>query len=177
MNTVEEKLWNYIDGSCTPAEQEAIRLLIEQDEMYRLKYRELLALNSEFAAMEMDEPPMAFTYNVMEGIRKEQALKPLKAAINKRIVRGIGLLFIIMLSAILLFVFSQVKLNANEISSAASIKFHLPNLSPYFTGPVMQVFLFFDIVLALYLVDNYLRKKRITKTDISVQTGGQQNEH
>ena len=79
MNTIEEKLWNYIDGSCTPAEQEAIRLLIEQDEMYRLKYRELLALNSDLPAMEMDEPSMAFTYNVMEGIRKEQALKPLES--------------------------------------------------------------------------------------------------
>jgi len=31
MNTAEEKLWNYIDGTCTPAEQEAISLLIEQD--------------------------------------------------------------------------------------------------------------------------------------------------
>jgi hypothetical protein len=26
MNSIEEKLWNYIDGNCTPAEQQAIGL-------------------------------------------------------------------------------------------------------------------------------------------------------
>jgi hypothetical protein len=176
MNTVEEKLWNYIDGNCTPAEHEAIRLLIAHDETYRLKYEELSALNSEFAAIELDEPPMAFTYNVMEGIRKENALKPLKASIDKRIIRGIGLFFVVTISAILIFALSQVNWTGGS-GSNTTIKISLPNLATIFTGPVMQVFWFFDMVLALYLADNYLRKKRITKTDISVQTGGQQNKY
>jgi len=177
MNTAEEKLWNYIDGTCTPAEQEAIRLQLEQDTAFAAKYRELLLLNSEFSAMELDEPPMAFTYNVIEGIRNEQALQPLKAAINKRIIRGISLLFIGMLSVILIYTFSKVSLSTGGTGINLFAKFTVPNFSKYFTGPVMQIFLFLDIVLALYLADNYLRKKRITKTDISVQPGVQQNDH
>ena len=176
MNTAEEKLWNYIDGTCTPAEQEAIQLQIQQDEAFAAKYRELLLLNSEFAATELDEPPMAFTYNVMESIRKEHAATPLKASINKNIIRGIGLFFVVMISALLVFTFSQVKLGTGGLG-AMPVKFSLPNLSPLFSGPVMQVFWFLDIVLALYLFDNYLRKKRLTKTDISVHTGGQQDTH
>jgi len=175
MNTAEEKLWNYIDGTCTPAEQEAISLLIEQDGAFKLKYQELLLLNKEFAAMELDEPPMAFTYNVMETIRNEYAATPLKAAIDKRIIRGIGLFFVITISAILIFALSQLKFGS-VLSSANAVKFTMPNLSPYLKGPIMQVFWFFDIVLALYLGDTYLRRKRLTKTDISVHTGGQPNE-
>ena len=47
MSNMEEKLWDYIDGSCPPGEQKAIALLIEQDEVYRRKYEELLRLNAE----------------------------------------------------------------------------------------------------------------------------------
>lgn len=172
MNTAEEKLWSYIDGTCTPAEREAIELQIAQDAAFAAKYDELLLMNSEFAAMELDEPPMAFTYNVMESIRNEHAATPLKAAINKNIIKGIGLLFAVMITGLLVFAFSQARFNG-ATGTATAFKFSLPNFSPYFTGPFMQVFLFLDIVLALYLFDNYLRKKRTIKTDISVQSGGQ----
>src|SRR5271156_1008235 len=112
MNSIEEKIWNYIDGSCTPEEQKAIGLLIEQDEVYRRKYDELVQLNTEFAAIELDEPPMAFTYNVMETIRTEHAQQPLKAAINKRIIKGIGLFFIITISVILIFTLANIHWSA-----------------------------------------------------------------
>ncbi len=177
MNTAEEKLWNYIDDACTPAEREAIELQIAQDAAFAAKYRELLALNSEFAMMELDEPPMAFTYNVMESIRNEYAATPLKSAINKNIIKGIGLFFVLLISALLIFAFSQTHLGAGGANAASHFKFSLPNFGPLFTGPFMQVFCFLDIVLALYLFDNYLRKKRITKTDISVQSGGQPGKH
>src|ERR1700712_5129123 len=95
MNNLEERLWNYIDGTCSAEEQRAIDILIAQDESVRSKYEELLALNSEFSKMEVDEPSMAFTYNVMEGIRAEIAQKPLKAGINKRIIRGISIFFVV----------------------------------------------------------------------------------
>jgi len=177
MNTVEEKLWNYIDGTCAAGEQEAIRLLIEQDEVYRRKYDELLALNQEFAAMELEEPPMAFTYNVMESIRNENALQPLKARFDKRIIRGIGLFFVISISAMLIFALSSIHWSAAAGSGSAPVKFTLSNFNHYLTGPAMQTFLFFDVVLALYLGDAYLRKKRMAKVDMSVQPGGQQNKH
>ena len=176
MNTVEEKLWNYIDGSCTTEEQQAIATLIAQDEVYRRKYEELLLLNRELAAMELDEPPMAFTYNVMETIRNEHALTPLKAGINKRIIKGIGIFFVFTISAVLILALSQVNWHADSAGLTLP-KFTLPDLSPYFRGPLMQSFWFLDVVLALYLGDTYLRKKRAAKHDMNVQTGGQQTKH
>src|ERR1700733_7676515 len=105
MNNMEEKLWSYIDGLCTPEEQKAIGDLINTDAAVGSKYRELLKLNKEFAAMELDEPPMAFTYNVIEAIRTENAQVPLKAAINKRIIRGISIFFIATLAILLILIF------------------------------------------------------------------------
>jgi hypothetical protein len=166
MNAIEEKLWNYIDGTCTPAEQDAITRLIEQDEVYAQKYQELLILNQEFATVELDEPPMAFTYNVMEAIRTENAMQPLKAAIDKRIILGISIFFVVTILILLVFSFAHINISgihvsASDIKMPASVK--LPNANSLFNGPFLKWFLIFDVVLALFLTDAYLRRKRIAK--------------
>jgi hypothetical protein len=166
MNIIEEKLWNYIDGTCTPAEQDAIARLIEQDDVYRKKHQELLLLNQEFAAMELDEPSMGFTYKVMETIRTENARQPLKAAINKRIIMGIGAFFVLTILALMVFTFANIHVSfdttAVKIDLPASIK--LPSAGSIFSSPVFKWFMVFDVVLALFLTDSYLRRKKTAKT-------------
>ena len=167
MNSIEEKLWNYIDGTCPPAEQEAIATLIEQDEVYRKKYNELLQLNMEFAAMEVEEPSMAFTYNVMETIRTEHAKQPLKATIDKRIILGISAFFVLTLAALLIYALSMVNWSAGsgfKMPDQLNLtQLKVTHISSYFTGPVVKGFLFFDVVMGLFLLDNYLRRKSATR--------------
>lgn len=166
MNPVEEKLWNYIDGGLPPDEQEAIARLIETDEVYRRKYEELLALDMDFSNMELDEPPMAFTYNVMEGIRAEEARVPLKAAINKNIIRGITGFFILTITALIVYLVFSVNWHTEGTEPIAGFSMQnvkLPNLQHVFTSPVMKGFLFFDLVAALFLFDAYLRRHKLSK--------------
>jgi anti-sigma factor RsiW len=157
MNTIEKKLWEYIDGTCSPEERDAISRLIERDEVYRKKYEELLRLNAGFANMELDEPSMAFTYNVMETIRTENAMKPLKAAVNKYIIGGIGLFFVFTIAALLVFTLTQINWSAGAGTSALS--FTMPHIPDHINSTVVYAFLFVDLILALFLLDNYLRKK------------------
>jgi hypothetical protein len=167
MNSIEEKLWNYIDGTCPPGEQEAIATLIEQDEVYRKKYNELLQLNMEFAAIEIEEPSMAFTYNVMETIRTEHAKQPLKATIDKRIILGISAFFVLTLAALLIYALSSVNWSGGsgfKMPDQLNVtQLKVTHISSYFTGPVVKGFLFFDVVMGLFLLDSYLRRKSITR--------------
>ena len=163
MNTVEEKLWNYIDGTCSEEEQKAIGTLIAQDETYKRKYEELLALNQEFSKMELDEPSMAFTYNVMETIRAEHAQQPLKAVINKRIIRGIAGFFILSILALLIYALSSTHISSANISGQMPIALKMPDLKNYFNKQVLEGFVFFDVVLGLFLFDSYLRRKNVSK--------------
>jgi hypothetical protein len=164
MNSIEEKLWNYIDGNCPPDEQKAIALLIQQDEVYRKKYNELLQLNSEFAAMELDEPSMAFSYNVMETIRTEHAKQPLKAAVDKRIILGIASFFVLTLSVLVIYMFSSVNWSAGGgVQIPEQLNIQVPHVNNFFTGPVVKAFLFFDLVMGLFLLDHYLRRKTTAK--------------
>lgn len=163
MNTIEEKLWNYIDGTCSDEERKAIKILIAQDEVYRRKYEELLALNQEFSKMEPDEPPMAFTFNVMEAIRAENAQQPLKAGINKRVIKSISGFFIVSIALLLIYMLSTVHLTPVNISGHVPDSLRLPDIKNYLSKPVLEGFLFFDTVLGLFLFDGWLRRKDVSK--------------
>jgi Fe2+ transport system protein B len=163
MNTAEEKLWNYIDGTCSEEERKAIDILIAQDETYRRKYNELLALNQEFAKMELDEPSMAFTYNVMESIRTEHAQQPLKAGIDKRIIKGIAGFFILTILLLVIFVLSTMHIRSVNFSGYLPESLKVPDITNYFSLPVLKGFLFFDVVLGLFLLDGYMRRRNVSK--------------
>jgi len=163
MNNIEEKLWNYIDGLCTPEERKALGDLINRDAAVGAKYRELLSLNNEFAAMDLDEPPMAFTYNVMEVIRTENAQVPLKAAINKRIIRGISIFFMVTLLALIILVLASIKWSGIALPVSLTAHLKMPEINSGKTKMIVQAFLFFDVMLGLYLFDAYLRRKKGAK--------------
>jgi hypothetical protein len=163
MNNLEERLWNYLDGTCSAEEQKAIDMLIAQDRAARSKYEELLALNSEFSKMEVDEPSMAFTYNVMEGIRAEIAQRPLKAGINKRIIIGIAGFFIVSILLLLIFAMSTIHIGTVNTAVKMPDSLKLPDLNNLISAPVLKGFIFFDVVLGLFLFDAYLRKRSVSK--------------
>ncbi len=160
MSSIEEILWNYIDGNCTTDEQKAISTLIVQNEAYRLKYHELLALNAEFATIELDEPRMAFTYDVMEAIRTEHAQQPLKAAINKKIILSITIFLVTTITALLVYTLSSVSWPATAGPIQIPVGLKMPDVGHLLSKPVMQGFLFFDAILAMFLFDTYLRRKK-----------------
>ena len=160
MKSIEEKLWDYIDGTCTSDEQKAISLLIATDKIYKDKYDDLLRLNNEFVNMELDEPSMPFAYNVMEAIRAEQAEKPLKTTINSYIIKGIAAFFILTITGLFFATFSTIDWSAST-ETANSLQF--PNIDSLLNGKVLTIFLFFDTVIGLLFLDTYLRKRRFLK--------------
>ena len=161
MNSTEEKLWGYIDGTCSADEQKAISLLIEQDESVRAKYLELLSFNTDMAAMELDEPSMAFTYNVMENIRADYAKQPLKAAIDTRIIKVIAGFFVFTIVALLIFIL--VNINWSAGSGVTLPAFKMPLIKNFLSSGILKGFLFFDVVLVLFLFDGFLHKKGFAK--------------
>lgn len=170
MNTIEERLWNYIDGTCSEEERKAIDMLIGQDPAWRGKFEELLNFDQQMGKMEPDEPSMGFTYKVMEGIRAEHALQPLKAGINKNIIKFIGGFFIITIVLMVIYLFVTVPVGHVNLSKQLTNSVKLPQgidlsvVKDYLNGSViLKVFFVFDVVLALFLTDAYFRRKRLSK--------------
>lgn len=163
MNTnqqMEERLWNYIDGVCSEDEKNFIEKLLQSDAAFRAKYQELLNLHQLIGKVELDEPSLRFTKNVMEEVAKYGVAKATSKYINKRIIWGIAAFFFILIGAMLVYGFSEI--NWQATSSNTTLPFDIKKWEPskIVTNTYVNIFMMVNIVLGLYLLDRYLAKKR-----------------
>jgi hypothetical protein len=163
--SAEERLWNYIDGTCNAEEKSAIEKLIESNIEWQKKYRELLQLNELIYSSELEVPSMRFTKNVMEDIAKYQVAPAAKNYIDKKIIWGIGTFFLTMIFGILIYAFSQIHFTGSGGDSGTSeiiTKYTPENVdwSKYFNGTYVGIFMMINVILGLVFFDKYLQRKK-----------------
>ena len=159
--TIEERLWEYIDGMATPEERTVIDQLIEADAEWRAKYGELLEAHQMMQASELEEPSMRFTKNVMEEIALLKIAPAAKTYINKKIIWGIAIFFITMIVGFLIYGIGQVQWSSGS-SSSSPIPIDLSNIdfSKMFNNTYINIFMMMNMILGLFLFDRYLTNKR-----------------
>lgn len=163
MNTIEEQLWNYIDNNCSPNERTAIETELAINPQYQQVYQELLAVQQELNKLELDEPSMSFTRNVMEQVKLEPRPVALKTKVDQRIIGFIGAFFVLSILAVFVVAVANSKI---------SFDFNLPKMNWGFDASklaqptFLKIFLLFDLVLALVYLDSLLRKKRTQKKGV-----------
>lgn len=155
---IEGKLWSYIDGEGSGEERSVIEKLIEANREWKEKYHELLELHQLVHSSTMEEPSMRFTKNVMEEIAKYHIAPATKNYINKKLVTGIGLFFVLTLVITIIYSFGLVNWNSGD----NSLPFKTPtvNYGKIFNNTYITVFMMINVVLGLMLLDRYLSSKR-----------------
>ena len=156
MNNMEEKLWDYIDGTCSEEERLAIAALIEKDESWRKAFNNMSEINSDVSSLTLEEPSMAFSYKVMEGIRAHEAAKPLKTATNNYIISAIAGFFILSIVVLIVYLFS----GTTQSVGGNNLNLDLPDFSALASASTIKIFFYTDVMLLLFLVDAFLRRKR-----------------
>jgi anti-sigma factor RsiW len=163
---MEERLWEYIDGVCTGDERLFIDELIASNQEWREKYHELLELQTLLNNhLELDEPSMRFTQNIMESISKHHIAPAAKSYINKRIVWGIALFFFCSIIGMVIAGLAQMNWTTAAGPEAplldySRIDFNKINMSGFFNNTYTTVFMMINAVLGLVLLDMYLNRKK-----------------
>jgi hypothetical protein len=168
MNTqqqMEERLWDYIDGISVPEEQSVIEQLIQSNGEWKKKYHELLDVHQLMgSSLELDEPSMRFTQNVMEDIAKYQIAPATRSYINKRIIWGIGAFFLLSIVGFLLYGFGMVNWsgsgNSSSVFNIDTTKINNIDISKFFNSSYAIVFMMVNVILGLVVLDMYLGKKK-----------------
>jgi hypothetical protein len=160
MNTIEEQLWEYIDGNCTPEEQLKIEAKLAVNLQYHQIYQELLKVNEELNKIDFEEPSMSFARNVMEQVALELKPVALKTKIDNRIIYSIGSLFF--LSIVGVFGYAIANSDFSFTLQMPKINFGL-SVSKMITPFSLQIFIMVDVVLALLYLDSFLRKRKNSK--------------
>jgi hypothetical protein len=166
MNTqhnIEESLWDYIDGSISAEDKSFVEQLIATQEEWRKKYHELLDVHQLMSnSLELEEPSMRFSLNVMEEITKYQITPAAKTYINKKIIYGIGIFFVTMIVG--LFVYGLGQINWADSGAATDLlsKYNVNKIDfgKFFNNTYTTIFMMVNVVMALMLLDMYLGKKR-----------------
>ena len=158
---METRLWEYIDGEQNDQQRNEVQQLIAESSQWRMKYEELLDVHSLMKGVELEQPSMRFTKNVMEEIAKYNIAPATKAYINKKIIWSIGAFFIIMIVGFIVYGFSQVDWSAGSSSkSYIGIDFSELDYSRMFNNTYINLFMMLNIVLGLMLLDRFLSIKK-----------------
>ena len=162
MNNIEKEVWSYLDGTCTPQERIRIERCIIEDPAYTAMYEELVDLDLQLTKLDFEEPSMSFTRNVMDSIHGLPAPGSLRSIIDKRIIYGIAAFF--GLTFIVLFGVLVYSTDWSE-SSSLQLNYKLPDikLTGILNSSYINLFYFAYLVLALYFLDVFLRKRLLSK--------------
>ncbi len=162
MNTqhhMEERLWNFIDGTVSPDEKSVIEQLLQNDAEWKATYNELLQVNELLQSSELEAPSLRFSKNVMEEISKLHIAPAAKSYINKKIIWSIGFFFIAMLAGFLIYGFAQMDWNAGA-DSVITKNLNRVDFGKFFSNTWINMFMMINVVLGLFLLDNYYSNKR-----------------
>ena len=158
-HNIEERLWNFIDGSATTDEKTVIEQLLETDAAWKAKYSELLQVNELLKSSELEAPSMRFSKNVMEEISKLHIAPATKTYINNKIIWGIGFFFIALMVGFLIYGFGQMEWSSGTESSISK-NMNKIDFSKFFNNTFVNAFMMINVILGLFLLDNYLNTKR-----------------
>jgi anti-sigma factor RsiW len=162
--SIEERLWEYLDGAGSATDRLFIEQLIASNGEWQAKYQELLELQDMLShRLELDEPSMRFTQNIMEAISKHHIAPAAKSYINKRIVWGIAGFFICTIIAFLIAAFAQVHYTGGSTTGSSfinNINLDKVDTSKFFSSTYATVFMMMNVVLGLAALDMYLRRRK-----------------
>ena len=158
---MELQLWEYIDGSLLDAERNAVEKLIADNSFWKQRYHELLDLHQSINLIELEQPSLRFTKNVMDEIARYQIAPATKKYINNKIIWGIALFFGTLIIGFLVYGISQINWSAGTDSqSTIGIDFTQVDYSRVFNNNFVNIFMMLNIVLGLMLLDRYLNNRK-----------------
>jgi hypothetical protein len=156
---MEEKIWQYIDGTLHGPDRELVKELVEKNAEWKKIYGQLLEINALLQSSELETPSLRFTKNVMEEIARTQIAPATRSYINKRIIWGIGFFFIVMLAGILVYSIGQLGSGGGGESDFTKNLDRI-DFSKLFSNTWVNIFIMANIVIGLFLFDQYLTIKK-----------------
>jgi len=160
---IEHRIWEFIDGRCSPSERAAIIQNIADRPVWKSKYNELLSIHEMLQKEELDMPSLRFTKNVMEEISRYQVAPATKNYINKNVIRGISSFFLVMIVGLFIYFVGQIHWSSNSTNNlvpAFSLDADKLNWSKMLNNTYVNIFIGINVILGLILLDKYMQGRK-----------------
>jgi hypothetical protein len=158
---MEVRIWEYIDGLTTSTEKAGIEKLLEENAVWKEKYHELLHLHQSLNLVELEQPSLRFTRNVMEEISRHSIAPAARKYINNKVILGIGIFFITTIIGFLIYGIGQIDWSvASDNKSFTGVDLTKVDFTSIFSNNFVNIFMMLNVVLGLMLIDRFLEKKK-----------------
>lgn len=160
---METRIWEYIDGHCSPAERAALAQKLADHPVWKSKYNELVSIHDMLQKEELEMPSMRFTKNVMEEITRFQVAPATKSYINKNVIRGISSFFLVMIAGLIIYFVGQIHWNGSSTGNlvpAFSLDANKLNWSKILNNTYVNIFIGVNTILGLILLDKYMQGRK-----------------
>jgi hypothetical protein len=160
---IEHRIWEFIDGHCSPSEKAAIVQNLADNQIWKNKYTELKSIHDMLQKEELDMPSLRFTKNVMEEISRYQVAPATKNYINKNVIRGISSFFLVMIIGLIIYFVGQIHWNGNSTGNlvpAFSLEADKLNWSKMLNNTYVNIFIGINTILGLILLDKYMQVRK-----------------
>lgn len=112
----DELIWKYLDGGCNAEEKANVEQLLAADPAFLKAFEERKQLTLAFQSLELEQPSLRFTTNVMENLPLLYQSLPAKQLLGPNWIKAFwGSLSILILSALGVGLFSP-----NTVTSTAN---------------------------------------------------------
>ena len=101
----------------------------------------------------------------MASIREQELKKTLKTTINRNIIRGIAIFFVSTIFLLLGYTLYSINWTGFGHVTLQNLGLKPIPLDGVITKPLMQGFLFFDLVLFLYFINDFFSKRSHQKSE------------
>lgn len=165
MKNFEQIIWNYLDGHVSVEEKELIEQLLKSDAEFLALFEEIKSIHVQISSLDLDEPSMSFGRNLMEKIQLEHSPVPQKSILGNWLINAIALFFLSAILCVLGILFFKVEWS--QSSETAWFDFTMPQfaLDSSSYSFLINLFVFVDIIVALYFFDVLFSKKIKSKND------------
>lgn len=158
---IEQKIWDYLDGNLDEKGRQEIERLIESNSEYRAVYEDLSDINNSLLKMDLEEPSLRFTGNIMDKLKNEPVPGSIKSLVDKRIIYGLLIFFLSAIAFLLAVLMFRLDWSTptEGFDYSVNIAVKMPQVDPGRFDWVIKGFFFLDTVIVLYLFDYFLRRK------------------
>lgn len=160
MKNMEDRLWDYIDGTCSPDERKAIEDLMNTSSQVKAKFEELSNLHMQLQSMELDEPSLGFKNRVMEQVLLSPHPSTLKTKVDSRIISVIAGFFVLTIGGILAYMLSEINWQSTYDLGLPEVSMPTVNWSSLASPSFILFFLSLNVILGLALLDKMLSARR-----------------
>lgn len=165
MKNLEQIIWNYLDGIVSEEEIKLIERLLKTDAEFLTLFEEIKSIHLQISTIGLEEPSMSFERNLMDKIQLEPNPLVQNSWFDKWFIKGITTFFIATILFLLGILFLKIDWGQSGEISFLTLPLSKITLNSSNYAFLINLFLFTEIILALYFLDFIISKKMNFKSD------------